>query len=189
MKICCVKARDIPAAITGTTGAFAIPFDTLFADAVPHWLEREDAEQDTSYKQLIPYIITADAYGRFACYPRHGTEARLHGLYSCGIGGHIDETDKAETLLQTVFNGLYRELSEELKNFQRDSLSLHYKGIINEIDTSVGLVHLGIVFFAQCKDGYYPEAAAELAGLQWKTRTELSELKKEYWSDLAFELL
>ena len=76
-----------------------------------------------------------------------------------------------------------------MKNFQRDSLSLHYKGIINEIDTSVGLVHLGIVFFAQCKDGYYPEAAAELAGLQWKTRTELSELKKERWSDLAFELI
>lgn len=189
MKICCVKTHDIPAAIAGATGAFAVPFDALFADAVPYWIEREHAEQDTSYKQLIPYIITADSHGLFACYPRHGNEVRLHGLYSCGIGGHIDETDKAETLLQTVLNGLYRELSEEFRDFQRDNISLHYKGIINEVETNVGLVHLGIVFFAQCTDGYSPHAAAELAGLQWKSRTELNSLKKERWSDLAFQLL
>lgn len=188
MKVCCIKTADIAASAVSGTGAFAVPFSGLFETVPVYWIERAQAEQDTAYKQIIPYIITSDAQGLFACYPRHGSETRLHGLYSCGIGGHIDEADKAETLLQTIKNGMHRELSEEFTNFDPDRLLLTYKGVIHETETKVGLVHLGIVFSAQCTAGFTPAAGEELAGLQWRTYSEIMQLKLERWTELAFKL-
>lgn len=84
---------------------------------------------------------------------------------------------------------MYRELSEELKNFQKEKISLEYRGIINEVKTKVGLVHIGLVFFARCLEGYLPEPSDELAGLEWKYIDEIKKLKKEFWSDLALGLI
>lgn len=189
MKICCVKTDSIEQSIVAKTGAFKIAFDDVFKDAEICWIERSCAETDTKYKQLIPYILVQNAEGKFACYPRHGTESRLHGLYSCGIGGHIDFPDAGDEILQTIHNGMFRELSEEFNHFQKDKITLQYLGIINETESKVGLVHLGLVFFAKCVEGYIPEPADELSGLQWKTREEIHAVKKEFWSDIAFTLL
>src|SRR5271156_577764 len=58
------------------------------------YLNRSDAEQNRSYKQLIPYALLI-CNGRILRYQRGklGGEKRLHGLYSVGIGGHISEED------------------------------------------------------------------------------------------------
>src|SRR5436305_13220039 len=58
------------------------------------YLNRSDAEHDKRYKQLIPYVLLI-CDGRILRYRRGrgGQEARLHGLYSVGIGGHISDTD------------------------------------------------------------------------------------------------
>lgn len=189
MNVCCVKTEDLDEKIVKTTGSFLLPFENVFKNKKIYWIERSQAETDENYKQLIPYIMMTDGHGRFACYLRHGNEKRLHGLYSCGIGGHIDEVDKAGTIMETVKNGMYRELSEELKNFQKEKISLEYRGIINEVKTKVGLVHIGLVFFARCLEGYLPEPADELAGLEWKSIDEIKKLKKEFWSDLALGLI
>lgn len=187
MKICCVQADEFDRVIVNTTGAFKLSFTEVFAHKSVHWIERSEAETDIRFKQIIPYVIIRNADNEFACYPRHGTETRLHGLYSCGIGGHIDYTDKADTLLQTVHNGMERELSEEFRNFNWIHINLKYKGIINDAETKVGAVHLGLVFFADCLNGYLPEPSDELAGLQWMPQDKIKNVQKELWSELAFK--
>ena len=84
---------------------------------------------------------------------------------------------------------MYRELSEELTNFQQDMIDLKYLGIINEIESEVGLVHIGIVYIAECKEGYEPEAASELKNMEWKSVEEIAKLDKELWTELAFRLI
>jgi predicted NUDIX family phosphoesterase len=153
------------------------------------WVERSLAEKDPSYKQIIPYIIVQNSAGQFLCYPRHGAEERLHGYYSCGIGGHIDEVDKRESFAETVRVGMTRELSEEISNFAPELVELSFKGIINETESEVGQVHLGVVYLARCRGAYLPLPSEETGGMEWKTAEELASLEKELWSDLALGLL
>ena len=190
MKVCCIEAQKIDPAWTRETVALDIMiFDRIHAQDM-RWIERPLAENDPSFKQIIPYVITREQGGeRLLCYPRHGTEKRLHGLYSCGIGGHIDEEDKRETFEETVKVCTLRELSEELRNFSPELVDLSYKGIIYEAANEVGAVHLGIVYLAQCRAGFEPVPAEEIAGAEWKTRTELALLQKETWTNLAFRIL
>lgn len=46
----------------------------------------------------------------------------------------------------------------------------------------MGLVHLGIVYVAECKNGYITEAEAELNNMEWKSVDEVSELNIELWT-------
>lgn len=187
MKICCAKTRDLSPKIVNQTHFIQQPLKKIFCNVVVEWIERAEAEKNCNYKQLIPYCVFVSADKKIACYPRHGSENRLHGLYSCGIGGHIEETDKSEYLEDTIQNGLVRELSEEIKDFKRKETRLKYCGIINEVENEVGLVHLGIVYVAFCKLGYTPLPANELTGLEWKTLEELRQINTELWSQLVID--
>jgi predicted NUDIX family phosphoesterase len=162
-------------------------FETI-RDSDLRWIERSEAETDPRYKQIIPYMVMRNSASRILCYPRHGSEQRLHGLWSCGIGGHIDEQDNRGVVAETVKTGMLRELSEELANFNPDMVNLMYKGIINEVDTPVGCVHLGLVYLASCNAGYTPEPSEETAGMEWKTVTQVQSLNLEQWSRLALQI-
>ena len=189
MKICCVETARLPGSWIGKTTTIADDFFSCLSVKDISWIERSDAENDSSYKQIIPYVVVRQSTGNILCYPRHGTESRLHGLYSCGIGGHIDIQDAHDTFQQTVIDGMMRELREELADFREDKVELVYKGLIYEAETSVGQVHLGLVYTSCCLPGYVPQPAEELAGMEWKTPNDLRFAKKELWSDLALELI
>ncbi len=79
------------------------------------FMDRDAAEVDPSFKQLIPYLILTHQ-GRVFCYRRNkkGGEERLHHRLSIGIGGHINDTD---LLLEgdVYRHGFERELSEEVE--------------------------------------------------------------------------
>lgn len=189
MKICCIPVEVLPKEIISQTNSFkGKRISDLISEKDVCWIERKEAENNNNYKQLIPYILVKNE-NKFACYKRHGTEQRLHGLYSCGIGGHVDEPDKQYSLEQTLETGMYRELSEEFCNFEKESITLNYLGLINENESNVGLVHLGIVFLAECNNGFIPKPAEELSGMEWKTEDEVKLLNKELWTELAFNLL
>jgi predicted NUDIX family phosphoesterase len=189
MKICCVDTIKLPVEWTAGTAARAVDFFSFVSTADIRWVERSEAETNNAYKQIIPYIVTRRNTGHILCYPRHGAESRLHGFYSCGLGGHIDIDDARETFKETVAAGMIRELKEELAGFREDMVELVYRGVINETESPVGQVHLGLVYTAQCQGDYAPEASEETAGMEWKTPEEFKFLKKELWSDLALELV
>lgn len=104
---------------------------------------RSEVEEDPSYKQLIPYCIFRHA-GEVFHYTRgkKGGEGRLHSKRSIGIGGHISSTDRdqGERVYDTAME---REISEEV--FLETGFTQQCVGLINDDQTPVGRVHLGVV--------------------------------------------
>lgn len=109
---------------------------------------RPEMEIDPSFKQLIPYVIFryTDAAGEQHVFQytrgKGQGEGRLHSKRSVGIGGHISaEDDRTDTV--AYHEGMRRELEEEV------AIDTPYSeccvGLINDDETEVGRVHLGVV--------------------------------------------
>jgi predicted NUDIX family phosphoesterase len=111
---------------------------------------RNEVEHDPSFKQLIPYVIFRHRDGKggekIFQYTR-GTgmgEGRLHRKHSVGIGGHISADDVGETGAANPYEeGMRREVSEEV--IVETSYTSQCVGLINDDQTDVGRVHLGVV--------------------------------------------
>ena len=163
----------------------------------PVWLSRAEAESDPDFKQWIPYVLLCNERGELAAYPRRGGERRLHGLWSLGVGGHVNPPDAAPASTgrgfwrQALWSGLRRELAEEYPGAARGETQ--FVGLIHESRTAVGRVHIGAVFLHQVVDSSY-EVGSELSGVRWLPRAELgvgewSIERFELWSRLAYQLL
>ncbi|HWN64800.1 MAG TPA: hypothetical protein VNN24_03845, partial [Candidatus Binatus sp.] len=107
---------------------------------------RAQAENDPTYKQIIPYVLLA--FKNKVLYYVRGKKAgeqRLVAKGSVGIGGHMNETDESLFALdeQAYRVGVEREVNEEIKintPFQDRIVAL-----LNDDATEVGRVHLGVV--------------------------------------------
>lgn len=112
---------------------------------------RGEMEEDPNFKQLIPYVVFCyrDDNGRqFVFQYTRGKgqgEGRLHLKHSVGVGGHISITDHlpARGGSHAYEEGLRREIEEEV--VIDTPYSEHCAGLINDDQTEVGKVHLGIV--------------------------------------------
>jgi predicted NUDIX family phosphoesterase len=139
---------------------YAVPRDALF-DGTDPWLgvRRDDvagildrtglgsfvprpaAEIDTSIKQIIPYLVLRDGDRVFLMKRTSaGGDARLHDLYTIGVGGHLNPGDVS------ILGGLRREWMEEVA---ADFIpEFQFVGLLNDDTVEVGLHHLGVVFLA-----------------------------------------
>ena len=116
---------------------------TLLDPAYVSFMPRDQMENDPSYKQLIPYCIFrhGDQLFNYKRGKMQG-EGRLHSLRSVGVGGHISSTD--QNLRGSIYlDAMHREIEEEvyLETTYRDTCV----GLLNDDQTEVGKVHLGIV--------------------------------------------
>lgn len=164
-------------------------FRLLVNSLKPVLKKRGEIEHDACYKQPIPYVVFCDADKRVACFPRHSSEVRIHGLWSVGVGGHVDAQDQGDDLFSTLINGAYRELAEEMVGFCPKQMPLHFCGVINEELTSVGHTHFGCVFKVKLRSDQSVFAAQELEGLVWMTQQELGGVRLELWSEMALQLI
>ena len=145
------------------------------------------------FPQILPYIAVMDTDGKYLTYSRNGTETRLHGSRSIGIGGHIDIVDMYDpdyevlnNIKQTIIQATIRELEEEI-NLLCDGDWLVSKTNLGKliVDTTnpVGEVHVGL--FSKL---VYPEAKPqeELHDPQWLSVEELKANIDQYenWSKL-----
>lgn len=112
---------------------------------------RDQVEADPSFKQLIPYVILRhvdDRRHQSVFQYTRGTgqgEGRLHRKYSVGIGGHISAIDRdCEGGENPYQEGMRRELEEEVTIDA--PYSARCVGMINDDQTEVGRVHLGVVY-------------------------------------------
>lgn len=104
---------------------------------------RNQMEQDPSFKQLIPYCIFC-CDGKVFGYRRGNDqgEARLHAKRSVGVGGHVSTLDlNGEG--SPYLEGMKREIEEEVH--VTANWTERCVGLINDDETEVGKVHLGIV--------------------------------------------
>ena len=126
--------------------------NTLLSPRHARYLPRDEAELDPTHKQLIPYcLLVADTTEgeRVFAYARGagGGEARLAAKVSCGVGGHVSTLDRDAAAAadhgDIYGEGMRRELAEEIDVPGGFSESL--VGLINDDETEVGRVHLGVV--------------------------------------------
>ncbi len=107
------------------------------------FLPRPTAEESPEYKQIIPYVAVVRGDEVFVTRRlNRGGEARLHGRLSLGVGGHINEIDRANG--DWLMNCLRREIEEEVDIADFGVLTL--RGLINDNANDVGSVHLGFFF-------------------------------------------
>lgn len=124
------------------------------------FLPRSKAEDDPSYKQLIPYVVLQ--FGDQVFHYRRGQgagEKRLRALRSIGIGGHINPIDHA-TGEHPYLLGLQREVAEEVILETRFTETCI--GFINDDATPVGQVHLGIVHVFKLEAPHVKRREADL---------------------------
>ncbi len=177
------------AAIADAAGWYGLRTDGL--DAFVAALERdgryesrEAMERDPSFKQVIPYLVLRDGPRYFLMQrTTAGGDARLHGRYSIGVGGHLNPGDGG------LLGGLEREWHEELVADFVPAFRLI--ALLNDDTTEVGAVHLGAVYVAEAEGR--PVAIRETDKLTgaFADPAEVAAVtdRMETWSRLVFELL
>ena len=159
------------------------------------WMPREKAEEDPSFKQLIPYCLLAwsDPAGatQYFSYTRGGGqgEARLRTKRSIGVGGHIASTDGEHGDNASYEAGMLRELEEEVAisgDFTRRCV-----GLINDDATPVGSVHLGIVHVFDLQSPQVVSREADLLECGFQSSQDLVADRKQFetWSQIALEAI
>ncbi len=157
---------------------------------------RHEVENDPSYKQLIPYVLFCHGDGA-GCetifqYTRgmKQYESRLRGRRSIGIGGHISVKDCASSGIGDAYaEGMARELAEEV------AIQTPYReqciGLINDDETAVGQVHLGIVHIFDVERPAVVAREAEIVDGSFRPVQEiLSHLDDfEMWSQICLRAL
>jgi len=150
-KILCTKTSDLftqTTAFNGFVTAAMYRMPQLAKDGA-HFREKDEAEKNPDYKQLIPYVlIRCPELAGFLTYVRgkSGDEGRLHDMYSAGIGGHIETFDmhSGDALSWVVTRAMRRELKEEI-NLLGDRGYCNLIGYVNDESQLVNQVHLGLV--------------------------------------------
>ena len=156
------------------------------------FLPRAQAENDSAYKQIIPYVLLA-FQDRVLHYVRgkKAGEQRLVAKGSIGIGGHMNESD--ESLFawdeQAYRAGVEREVNEEIKidtQFEDRIVAL-----LNDDTTEVGRVHLGIVHVFRLAQQKVEKREAMITNLAFLTKAELLNRREslETWSQICVDSL
>ena len=160
----------------GFSGEVARYLDELFDPRHISFRPRPEVEQDPGFKQLIPYVIFRHGTpGSDECvfqYTR-GTgqgEGRLHRKRSVGIGGHISAIDaRANGGGSPYEEGMRRELDEEVRI--DTPYVLRCVGLINDDQSEVGRVHLGVVHLVDVeRPEVHPRARHHRVRLPPRTR-------------------
>jgi len=151
---------------------------------------RRDVEHDPGFKQLIPYVVLVHDTG-ISVQVFHYTrgkgqgESRLHLKRSIGIGGHIAQIDATITMDTAFEEGLQRELFEEVTI--DTPFTLTPVGLINDDETDVGRVHLGIVCLARLEEPRVRAREADILDCGFASPHALRNNWDEFesWSQLA----
>jgi predicted NUDIX family phosphoesterase len=148
------------------------------------FVRRGDAEEDRTHKQVIPYLVLRDGERWFLMRrTRAGGDARLHDLWSIGVGGHLNPGDG------DVEGGLRREWAEEVvAGFEP---AFEPVGLLNDDTTPVGAVHVGIVFVADAGGRAVEIRETDKLRGSFATTDEVAAVRDsmETWSRLVFDAL
>jgi len=160
------------------------------------YLPRGRMEEDPSFKQLIPYVLfrwtAPDGTVQLFEYLRGGGmgERRLHAKRSVGVGGHISSLDAAAGTNHHVYReGMQRELAEEVAIDTAYDESI--VGLINDDDTPVGRVHLGVVHLCDVAEPRVRPRESDLLEAGFRPVADiLARLEQfETWSQIAVRAL
>lgn len=157
---------------------------------------RGEMEEDPSFKQLIPYVLfrwtSSDGTPHLFEYQRGSGqgERRLHAKRSVGVGGHISLIDAELGDVENVYReGLRRELEEEV--VIETAYTETVAGLINDDQTPVGRVHLGMVHLCDVREPRVQPREADICDARFSPVADiLTRLDQfESWSEIAVRAL
>ena len=165
---------------------------TLLEPVNNFFLDRDRAENNPEYKQLITYVVLRFGDSIFN-YVRgkKSSESRLVAMRSIGVGGHIEPIDQSlfASDRDMYLEAARREVNEEVKldTMYRE----HVVALINDDSTEVGKVHLGIMHIWDVAE---PNVTKREGLITQAGFVHIEELKKnldelETWSQIALEVL
>ncbi|TKJ44368.1 hypothetical protein CEE36_01095 [candidate division TA06 bacterium B3_TA06] len=165
--------------------------EQILASGKARFIERAKAEEDPSFKQLIPYVVMVWS-DKILFYVRgkKTEEGRLRSLGSVGIGGHISVTDHSlfERDIREVFAaGLGREVAEEVD--VQTEFAERVAGLINDDSNPVGRVHLGILVIWKLAKPKVVKKERSITSLEFLTLEELRKRREtlETWSQIVID--
>jgi predicted NUDIX family phosphoesterase len=145
---------------------------------------RAAMERDPRFKQVIPYLVLRDRDRYFLMRrTRAGGDERLHDFFSIGVGGHLNPGDV------DLAGGLAREWSEEISADFVPEFRL--VGLLNDDETDVGRVHLGVVFMADAAGRAVAVRETEKLEGRFAEPPEVLAVyeRMETWSQLVFDFV
>ena len=168
--------------------------DRIFVQGVPRFIPRSQAEDDPSYKQIIPYVIMAHD-GKYLSYVRgrRAGEARLVGNRSIGIGGHINPADDMplfnNNFYETYIAAVEREVAEEVS--VETNHTDRIVALLNDESNEVGSVHLGIVHYWNLDEPKVSKKEQMITQMAFMSPEELEQVRDslETWSSLCLNHL
>lgn len=149
------------------------------------YVDRDYAEYSKEYKQIIPYAILINRNKVFLTQRlKKQTEKRLHGMYSFGLGGHINPSEEEKE--NVILAGMQRELSEEVG--LSDISKCQCVGIINDCSTEVSNYHIGLVYIIPTFTNIQVIESQKMTG-RWADAAEVSSSFEnlESWSKIVWE--
>jgi predicted NUDIX family phosphoesterase len=156
------------------------------------FLPRDEAENDPTHKQIIPYVILAYE-GKVLYYVRgkRAGEQRLVAKGSIGIGGHLNDADVGLfSLNEEHYNRIVeREVHEEIHLLSKFANKI--VALLNDDSTEVGRVHLGIVHVFKLTEPKVEKREAMITGLTFLPKNELLARRgtMETWSQICVDSL
>jgi predicted NUDIX family phosphoesterase len=154
------------------------------------FVPRSKAEDDPSFKQLIPYAVFTHG-GKILHYVRGAKsgEQRLVAKGSIGIGGHINDGDESLFSFdsQAYRAAVHREIEEELR--LGGPYTDRVAGLINDDSTEVGRVHLGVVHVVNLVSPDVEPGEKAISELGFLTIDELGARREalETWSQIVLD--
>lgn len=184
-----LSEQSIPPSVQGI---FPFNLDKVSSEDF-HFINRKIVDSDKElyknmayyFPQILPYIAVTDGEGKYLSYSRNGTETRLHGSRSIGIGGHIDIDKTAHNdLVVTITKATSRELQEEVNILVMFDINLLNR-IIVDTTNPVGCVHVGLTT-TLIAEQHTIQPQEELHDPQWLSVEELKANIDQYenWSKL-----
>lgn len=156
------------------------------------FLPRSQAENDASYKQIIPYALLL--HGERVLHYVRGKKAgeqRLVAKGSIGIGGHMNDSDECLFAFdQAAYRaGVEREVNEEIRI--QAPFTDRIVALLNDDSNEVGRVHLGIVHVLRLAEPKVEKGEAMITSLSFLSRNELVARRDslETWSQLCVDSL
>ena len=149
------------------------------------YVNRTYAEHAKEYKQIIPYVVLIHNAEIFLTQRlKAQTEKRLHGMFSIGLGGHINPSEA--TKKDFILEGMRRELYEEvgLNNVTDEKLV----GIINDQSAEVSNYHIGLVYIMYVSEAINVRETKKMIG-QWITPNKMHLYYNcmESWSQIVWD--
>ena len=157
---------------------------------------RGEMEEDPNFKQVIPYVVfryrTGNQIRLFQyCRGKGQGETRLRAKRSVGVGGHIStlDTTTGATGTGVYEEGLRRELNEEVEI--QTGYSPSCVGLINDDETEVGKVHLGIVHIYDVQQPAITPREVDILEAGFQSLAEIRYALEEFesWSQIVVQNL